>query len=260
MNQIGEHLRSNVVGYVAVFLALCGGAYAAGLEKGSVGSKQIKNGEVKEADLADKAVSGKKIVDGDVKGSHLADMAVSGKKIVDGAITSPKLIDGAVSSPKLGNGAVTPSKLGTLPTAGLFGATYNETGGNFCAGANSSFPNNTLSSVEFTAEQFDTAGLASPLGTDCYSGINALPPGTYVVTASVTWAQNATGVRAISILVGGGGSPGVSQVQAVSGGETRQSVSAIVRDPGSVTLRAFQNSGAPLALFGGNFAVAWVGP
>lgn len=39
---IRTHLRSNVVGYVALFLALTAGAYAAGLPKNSVKSKQIK--------------------------------------------------------------------------------------------------------------------------------------------------------------------------------------------------------------------------
>jgi hypothetical protein len=36
---INCHIRSNVVGYVAVFLALSGGAYAAGLKADSVKSK-----------------------------------------------------------------------------------------------------------------------------------------------------------------------------------------------------------------------------
>ncbi|MDX6586944.1 MAG: hypothetical protein QOI31_1417 [Solirubrobacterales bacterium] len=229
-SRISQHVRSNVVGYFAVFLALSGGAYAAGLDANSVKSKQIKDGQVKTADLAAEAV------------------------------TEDKVAPSTLTEAALANGAVTRSKLGTLPSAGLFGATYNETGGTFCTGTNASFPNNTVSSVEFTAEQFDTADLITPQGADCYSDIGVLPNGTYVVTASLTWAPNATGMRAITLQAGGGGSPGVSQVQAVSGGETRQSVSAIIRDPGSVTLRAYQNSGAPLAILGGNFAVAWVGP
>ena len=39
-------LTANVMATVAVFIAIGGGAYAAGLAKNSVGSKQIKDGQV----------------------------------------------------------------------------------------------------------------------------------------------------------------------------------------------------------------------
>ena len=52
---IVRHIRSNIVGYLALFLALGGTAYA--LERNSVESKHIVNGQVKEADLASNAVS-----------------------------------------------------------------------------------------------------------------------------------------------------------------------------------------------------------
>ena len=45
--RIRTHLRSNLVGYVALFVALSGTAYAAGkLSKNSVGTKQLRNGAV----------------------------------------------------------------------------------------------------------------------------------------------------------------------------------------------------------------------
>ncbi len=47
--RIGKHVRSNVVGYVAVFLALTGTAWA--LERNSVRSRHIVNGQVKGADV-----------------------------------------------------------------------------------------------------------------------------------------------------------------------------------------------------------------
>jgi hypothetical protein len=42
---IASHIRANVVGYVALFLALGGVSYAAGLAPNSVKSKHIKNGQ-----------------------------------------------------------------------------------------------------------------------------------------------------------------------------------------------------------------------
>lgn len=52
LSSASRHIRSNVVGYVAVFLALTGVTYAAGLAPNSVRSKHIKNGQVKAADVA----------------------------------------------------------------------------------------------------------------------------------------------------------------------------------------------------------------
>jgi hypothetical protein len=60
-NRVREHLRGNVVGYLAVFLALSGGAYAAGLDANSVRSRHIKDGQVKTADLAAEAVTADKV-------------------------------------------------------------------------------------------------------------------------------------------------------------------------------------------------------
>ena len=46
LRRAGTHFRSHVIGYVALFIALGGGAYAAALDKNSVKSETIKDGEV----------------------------------------------------------------------------------------------------------------------------------------------------------------------------------------------------------------------
>ncbi len=61
---MGKLSYANVMATVAVFIAIGGGAYAAGLAKNSVGSKQIKNGQVKVEDLGENSVSGSKVKDG----------------------------------------------------------------------------------------------------------------------------------------------------------------------------------------------------
>jgi hypothetical protein len=75
-----KHLRRNLIAYVALFCALTAGAYAAGLKKNSVGSKQIKSGAVKTDEIADGAVTGAKIAKGtlgQVPNAAQADSAAS---------------------------------------------------------------------------------------------------------------------------------------------------------------------------------------
>ena len=62
--RLGAHLRGNLVAYLALFVALCGTAYAAvslPLPKGSVGSKQIRKQAVKTKDLGNGSVVGRKV-------------------------------------------------------------------------------------------------------------------------------------------------------------------------------------------------------
>ncbi len=57
---------------LALVLVLAGGAYAAGLARNSVKSKQIKDGAVKTAELADGSVTSPKIADGTLQASDFA--------------------------------------------------------------------------------------------------------------------------------------------------------------------------------------------
>jgi hypothetical protein len=52
------HLRSNIVGYIALFFVFTGGAYAVAIKKNSVGSKQIKDGAVAGVDVKDDSLTG----------------------------------------------------------------------------------------------------------------------------------------------------------------------------------------------------------
>jgi len=63
MKRLTTHLRTNLVGYVALFFAMSAGAYAAALAPNSVGSKHIRDGRVTDADLAADTVTGSKIME-----------------------------------------------------------------------------------------------------------------------------------------------------------------------------------------------------
>ncbi len=75
-SRIHAYLRNNVLGLVAIFIALGAGAYAAGLPKNSVKSKQIKDGQVKANDLAVDSVTTEKVVDNSLDGGAIAEASL----------------------------------------------------------------------------------------------------------------------------------------------------------------------------------------
>jgi hypothetical protein len=71
-HRVVQHLRTNVVGYLALFVALGGVSYAAtSLPKNSVGTKQLKKGAVKRSKLAPGAVTGAKVAAGSLTGRQI---------------------------------------------------------------------------------------------------------------------------------------------------------------------------------------------
>ena len=57
--RVRDHIRDNIYGLIAIFIALTAGAYAASqAPKNSVTSKSIKNGQVKTKDVADDSLTG----------------------------------------------------------------------------------------------------------------------------------------------------------------------------------------------------------
>jgi hypothetical protein len=95
--RLRSHVRSNAVGYVALFIALSGSAYAATLApSNSVNSASIIDGQVKTRDLASNAVSRSKVKDGSISGSKLADGAVNGSKVAAGSLNGAVIKDGTI--------------------------------------------------------------------------------------------------------------------------------------------------------------------
>jgi len=71
-HRIGKHLRSQAVGYLALFVALGGVSYAAvSLPKNSVGTKQVKKGAVTRAKIANNAVNGAKVARNSLTGADI---------------------------------------------------------------------------------------------------------------------------------------------------------------------------------------------
>jgi hypothetical protein len=111
---VRDHIRSNVIGYVALFVALSGVAYAANaVPKNSVSSSSIKKGAVKGSDVANEALTGT-----DVNESTLSEVPVAGmldgldsNAFVQDGDTAGGDLGGSFSSLDIGAGAVDGSEL-----------------------------------------------------------------------------------------------------------------------------------------------------
>jgi hypothetical protein len=117
--RIGQHIRSNVVGYVALFVALSGAAYAVdGPLPGQdqVGSDDIINAEVKTADLGPESVRSGKVLDETLVGADIAPGAISTSEVINGTIGAADL-----GSNSVGYEEIAPSAFNTeIADSGFF--------------------------------------------------------------------------------------------------------------------------------------------
>ena len=77
-SRISSHVRSNLVAYLALFVALSGSAYATGkvgtrdIKKGAVKSKQITDGQIGSKDIKNnKCVKSADVKDGSLTGTDI---------------------------------------------------------------------------------------------------------------------------------------------------------------------------------------------
>ena len=84
---ISTYIRNNILGLIAIFLAIGGVGYAAGLKKNSVKSKQIKDGQVRTVDIAGGAVDASRLAAGAVGAAAVADGSLTGAEIGDDSLT-----------------------------------------------------------------------------------------------------------------------------------------------------------------------------
>jgi hypothetical protein len=118
--RIARHLRANVVGYVAVFIALSGTAMALpgkksvksdDLAPAAVKAKAIKAAAVTNSKLAEGAVTSAKVADGALVSGDLANSAVTEPKLADDAVSRRTIVAGTINGGKLANGSVDSQKV-----------------------------------------------------------------------------------------------------------------------------------------------------
>ena len=125
---VSEHLRSNVIGYIALFCFAMSGVAGALPGKNKVDSGDIKNGKVKSVDVLDNGLTGADIDDatltvpasgtagGDLAGTFpnptIGPGAVGATAIADGAVGGAAIADGGVGAAEVADGSVGASDLG----------------------------------------------------------------------------------------------------------------------------------------------------
>ena len=154
---ISNHVRSNVVGYIALFVALSGTAYAidgplAG--QNTVGSEDVINGEVKNNDLGADSVGSGKIADRQIKNADLSLGASSSNTIADGGIQGIDIQNDSLKGADVDEGSL------ELPRAFPFAGSV----GSAPVGGNWVFRGPTVN-VTTTSAQAQITGVAgAPLG------------------------------------------------------------------------------------------------
>jgi hypothetical protein len=117
MSRFRRFARGNVLGLVAIFLALGGVAWAATAPRNSVVSKSIKDGQVRSADLQTDSVDGSKIADDSVTGQDVSEASLAGEQLFnDDSISADDIANDAIGSGEIAAGAVGQSELNARPT------------------------------------------------------------------------------------------------------------------------------------------------
>jgi hypothetical protein len=132
--RVSNHIRNNVVGYVALFFAISGGAAWAvhpggantissgDIINGEVKSLDVGDGEVKNADLAADSVGSGKIADRQVKNVDLSIGASSSNTIADGGVQgidvkNATLTGTNIAADSIEGADINESSLGQVPNA-----------------------------------------------------------------------------------------------------------------------------------------------
>src|ERR1044072_856182 len=81
LRHVFDALRHQYLGAIALFLALGGTSYALALDEGSVGTREIRTGDVRSVDIRHNAVKSPQIARAAVKARNIAHNAVTPSKI-----------------------------------------------------------------------------------------------------------------------------------------------------------------------------------
>jgi hypothetical protein len=101
-----------VISCLALFMALTGGAFAAGIAKNTVRSPQIVDGTIRTVDLRDNAVAAGKIAPDAVDTTEIAENGVESSDVAPESLTASDLGTASVGSSEVADQSLTSNDLG----------------------------------------------------------------------------------------------------------------------------------------------------
>ena len=165
--RIRSHIRSNVVGYIALFLVISGGTAQALNGSNTVFSDDIVNKQVQTADLGINAVTSNRIAPNSVRGGRVVDDSLTGADV--SGLTGADVADDSLTGQNIDE-----SSLGTVPAADNAGNAVlasNATNANLLDGIDSSgFAGNRVYELQKTTDGSANVNGTCPSGDLCYGG------------------------------------------------------------------------------------------
>jgi hypothetical protein len=106
--KLGHPSHATVVAYLALFVALGGGAVAAShLGKNAVGAKQLKKNAITTAKIKKNAITTAKIKNGAITSPKIANGAITGAQVMNGSLTGANVQDGSLSGTDINQSSLT---------------------------------------------------------------------------------------------------------------------------------------------------------
>jgi hypothetical protein len=195
---IGRHIRSNLIGYLALFVALGGTAWAAGplAPRNSVNSAAIVNGQVKRADLAASAVNSAKVSQNAIGTSKVLDNSLLAQDLAPNAIDSSRVADNSLTGADINE-----STLGQVPSALLAGLGRSGVqGGSTCDPENAT-GFSTCASVSLTLSGTARVILLARVTAEVEIGADSGNGLCRLVSSRATTLDSAT-IRAVKVVEG----------------------------------------------------------
>ncbi|MGH2988080.1 MAG: hypothetical protein ACRDLO_15540 [Solirubrobacterales bacterium] len=156
--RIRNHIRSNVVGYIALFLVLTGGVAWASHPGGAntINSADIIDGAVREADVGQGAVASSEVKNGSIVAGDIAPESLGSSRVIDASLTGVDVKNDALTGNDVAGLTGNDLAPNSIPSGRILDGTL--TGADVA--------NNTLKGADIDESSLSSIGGGGPAGGD----------------------------------------------------------------------------------------------